>query len=308
MSVPTYDKFIEPILRYLAEHPEGATASAVHEACASRLGLTPEAMAEMLPSGQQLTYKNRAGWAHDRLKRGGLSTSPRRGFWRLTKLGLEFVKSHPGPLSDGQLEDMTTFNTGLKLKNQLPGQAILPPSVTLSDVPSPQLSPDDRLNTALQVLREATARDLLEAIAQGTPTFFETLVLDLLLAMGYGAGRDDLQRVGKPGDGGIDGIISLDRLGFEKVYVQAKRWSNTIGREAVQAFYGALAGQRAQKGVFITTSSFTQNAVDFARSVERIVLIDGNRLSQLMMDYGVGVTHRALKIARIDRDYFEEGS
>lgn len=307
MPVPTYDRFVEPVIRFLDQHPNGANASTVHEACARMLKLTPEDMQEMLPSGLQLTYKNRAGWAHDRLKRMGYSTSPRRGFWKISPAGQDFIKKHAEPFSDELLETLTTSNHTVKLKDLSPGQAPVPVSVGLPDVAPQQLSPDDRLNSALIELREATARDLLEAIGQGSPAFFEALVLDLLLAMGYGAGREDLQRIGKPGDGGIDGIISLDRLGFEKVYVQAKRWTNTISRENVQAFYGALAGQRAQKGVFITTSAFTSHAVDFARSVEKIVLIDGNRLTQLMMEFGVGVTHRVLKIARIDRDYFEEG-
>lgn len=146
----------------------------------------------------------------------------------------------------------------------------------------------------------------METIGQGSPEFFEKLVLDLLHAMGYGASRSDLQHVGRSNDGGIDGIISLDRLGLEKVFVQAKRWQTSIGREAIQAFYGALAGRRANKGVFITTSSYTSQARDFAQSVEKVVLIDGNRLANLLMEFGVGVTHRVVKIPKLDTDYFEE--
>jgi restriction system protein len=124
--------------------------------------------------------------------------------------------------------------------------------------------------------------------------------------MGYGTSRSDVQRVGGSGDGGIDGVISLDRLGLEKVYVQAKRWQSVVGRPEIQGFFGALAGQRANKGVFITTSTFTQQALDFARSVERIVLVDGKRLAQLMIDHEVGVTSRTVRIPRVDSDYFEE--
>lgn len=138
------------------------------------------------------------------------------------------------------------------------------------------------------------------------PAFFETLVLDLLHRMGYGANRADLQRVGGSGDAGIDGIISLDRLGLEKVYVQAKRWQGTVGRPEIQAFYGALAGQRAKKGVFITTSGYTAQALQFAQSVEGIVLVDGVRLAGLMVDHEVGVTARVLKVPKVDVDYFEE--
>jgi restriction system protein len=140
------------------------------------------------------------------------------------------------------------------------------------------------------------------------PTFFETIVLDLLHRMGYGTSRTDLKRVGGTGDGGIDGVISLDRLGLEKVYIQAKRWQQTVGRPEVQAFYGALAGQRANKGVFITTSAYTAHATEFARSVEKIVLVDGERLAELMIDYEVGVTSRTIKVPKIDSDYFDEES
>jgi len=167
-------------------------------------------------------------------------------------------------------------------------------------------SPDDRLESALQELSAAVAEELLETILKNSPEFFETLVLDLLHALGYGTSRKDLERVGRSGDGGIDGIISLDRLGLEKVYVQAKRWQGNVGRPEVQAFYGALAGQRAHKGVFITTSAFTQQAREFANSVERIVLVDGARLTSLMIEHGVGVTHRIVKVPKLDADYLEE--
>jgi restriction system protein len=167
-------------------------------------------------------------------------------------------------------------------------------------------TPDDRLESAITELKEATGEDLLETIGRMSPRFFENLVLDLLHAMGYGASRTDLQHVSRSGDGGIDGIISLDRLGLEKVFVQAKRWQNSVGPEAVQAFYGALEGRRATKGVFIATSSFTPGAIEFARLVEKIVLIDGLRLADLMREYGVGVSHRTVKIPKIHTDYFEE--
>lgn len=167
-------------------------------------------------------------------------------------------------------------------------------------------SPDDRLEAAVAELRAATRRELLEILSQVSPQFFETIVLDVLHKLGYGTSRSDLARVGRSGDGGIDGVISLDRLGLEKVYVQAKRWKNPVGRPDVHAFYGALAGQRANKGVFITTSTFTAQATEFARSVDRLVLVDGNRLAELMIDYEVGVTMRPIRVPKLDTDYFEE--
>jgi restriction system protein len=179
---------------------------------------------------------------------------------------------------------------------------------TLAQAPSAVSSPDDRLGEAVNELRRSVAAELLETLAAVSPSFFETIVLDLLHRMGYGASRADLQRVGGSSDGGIDGIISLDKLGLEKVYVQAKRWQQTVGRPEVQGFYGALAGQRANKGVFITTSGYTAQAIEFARSVERIVLVDGQRLAELMIDNEVGVSARTVKVPKIDSDYFDEES
>ncbi|CTZ99350.1 methylated adenine and cytosine restriction protein [Escherichia coli] len=158
-------------------------------------------------------------------------------------------------------------------------------------------SPDDRLEQAL--------KELLENLLQVSPARFEVIVLDVLHRLGYGGHRDDLQRVGGAGDGGIDGIISLDKLGLEKVYVQAKRWQNTVGRPELQAFYGALAGQKAKRGVFITTSGFTSQARDFAHSVEGMVLVDGERLVHLMIENEVGVSSRLVKVPKLDMDYCE---
>lgn len=172
----------------------------------------------------------------------------------------------------------------------------------------PLASPDDRLGEALAELRTTAAAELLEVLSAVSPSFFETIVLDLLHRLGYGTSRADLQRVGGAGDGGIDGVISLDRLGFERVYIQAKRWQGSVGRPEIQAFYGALAGQRATKGVFITTSSYTPQATEFAKSVEKIVLVDGARLAELMIEQEVGITSRTIRIPKLDSDYFDEES
>lgn len=311
MTIPTYDKFIEPILRFLASNPEGVQARDAHEAAAGALKLTEAQRAERLPSGVQPVYKNRAGWAHDRLKRAGLSTSPRRGFWQLSEKGLDFVRHHPKALTGAELERLSFENINVPLRPKPTDAGALRDAMALDGTTAvlkadPIASPDDRLEQAISELRAAVADELLDTIGRSSPAFFETLVLDLLHAMGYGTSRDDLQRVGGSGDGGIDGIISLDRLGFEKVYVQAKRWQNQVGRPEIQGFYGALAGQRAKKGVFITTSTFSAPAQEFARSVEGIVLVDGARLADMMMEHGVGVTHRTVKIPKLDSDYFEE--
>lgn len=204
------------------------------------------------------------------------------------------------------LEGLLTEYNDVRLRPSVEGQ-----STELATNPSTvsqpaTISPDDRLEQALKELREGVATELLELLLQVSPAYFETIVLDLLHKLGYGTGRTDLLRVGRSGDGGIDGVISLDRLGLEKVYVQAKRWQSSVGRPEVQGFYGALAGQRANRGVFITTSAFTQQAIEFAGSVERIVLVDGAKLADLMIEHEVGVASRAVRIPKIDSDYFEE--
>lgn len=307
MTVPTYDQFIEPVLRYLVQHSDGAPARQAHEAAADALRLTEEDRQQPLPSGAQLIYKNRAGWAHDRLKRAGLSGSPRRGIWKATPEGLRFVSEHPGPFTAELAQQLAMGYLDVKLRPSNGPAPVQPPLSTAAPLHcEPVASPDDRLGQALLELRQSAESELLELLANVSPAFFETIVLDLLHRMGYGANRADLQRVGGSGDAGIDGIISLDRLGLEKVYVQAKRWQACVGRPDLQAFYGALAGQKAKKGVFITTSTYSSQAVDFARSVEGIVLIDGARLAGLMIDHEVGITSRTVRIPKIDSDYFED--
>jgi len=307
MSVPTYDRFIEPLLRILVAHPDGVLAKSAHEEAANRLQLTASDRELLLPSGTQPMYKNRAGWAHDRLKRAGLSSSPRRGFWKPTSEGIAFAHAHPDPFTPEMAEKLAMGFVGVKLKPSADGN-----SVTAVALPSeigmavPVATPDDRLGQALAELRQAASSELLELLAAVSPSFFETIVLELLHRMGYGANRSDIQKVGGSGDEGIDGIISLDRLGLEKVYVQAKRWQSSVGRPELQAFYGALAGQKAKKGVFITTSGYTAQALQFVKSVEGIVLVDGVRLAELMIDHEVGVSARAVKIPKIDADYFDE--
>lgn len=226
VATPTYDRFIEPILRYLARFPDGAPAPVVHEAAAETLGLSPADRAETIPSGQQM-YKNRAGWAHDRLKRAGLSSSPRRGHWQLTGEGQAFARENPGPLS-------AEVVWALAHKNEVTSGP--------TQVSAVSSSPDDRLEEALKEIRESVATDLLERLLAVSPAYFEVVVLDVLHRLGYGTSREDLQRVGGVGDGGIDGVISLDRLGFEKVYVRPSagraRWDARTSRHSTERWRG----------------------------------------------------------------------
>lgn len=307
MTIPTYDQFIEPVLRFLVQHPDGIAAKQAHDAAASALGLTDEERQQLLSSGTQKTYKNRAGWAHDRLKRAGLSSTPRHGFWKPTAEGIAFAAENTAPFSGELAAKLAVGFINVKLKPASGNSSR--PLVKLSQPGMPLgafASPDDQLSQAVAELKQLAASELLEVLANVSPSFFETIVLELLHRMGYGANRSDLQQVGGSGDAGIDGIISLDRLGLEKVYVQAKRWQQVIGRPELQAFYGALAGQKAKKGVFITTSYYSAQAQDFVKSVDGIVLIDGARLAELMIECEVGIQVQTVKIPKVDRDFFDE--
>jgi len=313
MPVPTFDQFVVHLLRYLASHPGGVPTSEAHEAVADALNLTKEDRAERVASGVQPVYKNRNGWAHDRLKRAGYSTSLRTGVWKITEEGLKFSAAHPDGIPEADLERIIYVDRASRLRSradvgsfQVTATGTVTPSGEIAS--SPISSPEERIESAVAELRESVGRDLLENIGRAPPEFFEHLVLDLLHAMGYGTSRDDLQRVGGSGDGGIDGVISLDKLGLEKVYIQAKRWKNSVGSPEIQGFMGALQLQGASKGVFITTSSFTKEAVNAAGKARgSFVLVDGARLANLMIDYGVGVSHKAHKVPKVDNDYFDEG-
>jgi restriction system protein len=319
MAIPTFDAFIAPLLQVLIRDPDGLSAREAQEAVADLARLSQAERLELLPSGAQAVFRNRIGWAHDRLKRAGYSHSLRRGFWQLTAEGRTFATTFGAGLPEEERvrlafppEDSRVRRTAGAGGDAPDWEPLLPQSsgsTMASAGPSAMTagglaSPDDRLEQALAELNEAAARELLELVRGVDPSFFETIVLDLLHRMGYGTSRADLQRVGGSGDGGIDGVISLDRLGFEKVYVQAKRWQQSVGRPEVQAFYGALAGQRARKGVFLTTSTFTAQAQAFAASVESVVLVDGPRLVALMIAHEVGISHRTIHIPRVDADYF----
>jgi restriction system protein len=306
-ELPTFDQFIEPLFRFLAEQAEPVRVSVVHEALSSRMGLSSEQQTILLPSRGQPVYKNRIGWAHDRLKREGLSDSPRRGYWQLTDEGRAFHRQYPKEIPRDRLAQIAFRPSRYRL-----GEDAVDP---LSDeegspIENDARTPEERAREAFAEIRARVRQELLDTIREMSPTFFERLVLDLLHAMGYGGTREDLQETPASGDGGIDGIISLDRLGLEKVYIQAKRYAedHVVGRPAVQGFFGALAGRRANKGVFITTSSFSREARDFAaQASDGIVLVSGTRLADLMIDHGVGVARKeTFVMVDIDNDYFDE--
>jgi restriction system protein len=308
-GIPTYSQFIEPVLQALAKRGEPGRARDVVEEVADLVGLTEEQRAARLPSGTQYVYRNRIGWAQDSTKRAGFTDSPAHGVWRLTPEGTAFLSGYPNGIPQDEIHRIANANRRTPMKKLLGEEP--DEGDTVSDTTDPDSeSPEERIESAIQELNASVAQELLELIRQAPPAFFERLVLEVLHAMGYGATRAALQQVGGAGDGGIDGIISLDRLGLEKVYVQAKRYrdGNVVGRPDVQAFFGALAGRRANKGVFITASAFTREALEFAAHVsDSIVLVDGLRFAKLMIEHGVGVSHKVIKVPKVDSDYFEEG-
>jgi len=306
LDLPTYDQFLEPLLRFLASKPEGVATKEVHETLAAQVGLSVEAKGVLLPSRSQPVYKNRIGWAHDRLKRAGLSTSPRRGVWCITDKGRAYINEHAKPWAPEQVEALAKVEADSKVP-QANGEVADEPRLEAPDRLARSESPEETIGAALAEIRASVAHDLLEAIARSTPEEFERLVLDVLHAMGYGTTREALQHVGGSGDGGIDGIISLDRLGLEKVYVQAKKWQGQVGSPQVQTFMGALQLQGANKGVLIAAGPISRPACETAKLAKgSVVLIDGARLAQLMIDHGVGVSHKELKVPHVDLDYFED--
>jgi restriction system protein len=303
MAIPTYDQFVGPLLQYLSQQKEPVRAKQAYEGVANLVELTSEQKAQMLPSKIQAVYVNRIGWAHDALKRSLLSGSPRRGYWFLTDKGRELADKNPNGLSPEECNRIGNASRKTPLRLITSGE-----SQQEESEPDPtSQSPEEQIESGLKALRQSVAQDILEVIGNSTPEFFERLVLDLLHAMGYGESPEALQHTGKSGDGGIDGIISLDRLGLQKVYVQTKKWKGAVGSPEIQGFMGALQLQGADRGVLITSGSISRPAIQAAGHAKgSVVLVDGPRLANLMIEHGVGVGTKPLKIPEIDGDYFEE--
>lgn len=305
MSIPSYYDFIPPLLIVLARSPEGLRSGEAADRVADVLGLEEEAREQRVPSGKQPVYRNRSGWAHDRLKRDGLSHCPQRGHWQLTPAGIALAKKYPEGIPEAEkirLHELGRFGDGGKPLGSSGMEQALPTAAEKTALETPE----EAIARGLEEIRRSVAEDLLDILKDMNPYGFEDLVLDLLHHMGYGTSKSDLQRTRSSQDEGIDGIISLDGLGLEKVYVQAKRWKSMVGRPEIQAFFGALAGKRAKKGVFITTSGYSREATQYASDVsDSIVLVDGDQLARYMIDFEVGVSSEVRRIPSIDTDYFE---
>jgi restriction system protein len=291
-----------PLLQFASDEQDHKVTEAV-EALSDLFGLTPSERTALLPSGGQQIFHNRIGWARSYMKKAGLLDSPKRGLFRITERGLSVIAQKPDRIDVKFLEQFPEF-IAFRESGKNDGSYSSPNNVSPAEI-----TPEETLELAYQNLRKEIAQEVLSRILSCSPTFFEHLVVELLVKMGYGGSRADAgERIGQSGDGSIDGIIKEDKLGLDVIYIQAKRWQGTVGRPEIQKFVGALQGQRARKGVFITTSSFTSDAIDYAGKIDtKVVLIDGKMLSGLMIDFDVGVSASATYvIKKIDSDYFEE--
>jgi len=305
LAIPKYFEFMKPLLDLLSENKEYSRKE-IYGALAKRFELTDEEMKEWLPSGNQLIYKNRIGWAITYLKKAGLLESPKRSVYKITAQGIEAFRNGPEIIDSKYLQKFEGFQ-------EFQGNEVKKGSDdNLTNIVSNEESPQDQLEDAYQTILSALMDDVLNEVMNQSPDFFEKLVVDLLVSMGYGGRKiENGQVLGKSGDGGIDGVIKEDKLGFEKIYIQAKRWdvNSTVGRPEIQRFVGALSGNGAQKGAFITTAKFSKEAREYAgiQYAYKIALIDGENLAKLMIENNIGVSVvDTYVIKQIDTDYFNQ--
>jgi restriction system protein len=302
MAIPDYQTVMLPLLDFASDQKEHSIREAI-EKLAEQFNLREAERKELLPSGRQATFDNRVAWARTYMKKAGLVESTRRGHFKITSRGLEALKKKPQAINVKFLQQYPEF-VEFRSQSSVQGEELGGPE------PQPtEETPIEVIEAAYQTIRSGLASELLEQVMGCSPNFFERLVVDLLVKMGYGGTRKDAgQAVGKSGDEGIDGIINEDRLGLEVVYIQAKRWKDTVGRPEIQKFVGALQGQNARKGIFITTSSFSSAAIEYVKALQnKVVLIDGEMLASLMIDNSVGVSLvEAYEVKRVDSDYFSE--
>lgn len=306
MAIPDFQTCMLPFLRFLSDGKERSLRDA-EGSLAEHFKLSDVERAELLPSGQQGIFKNRIGWAKSYLKKACLIETPKRGVFKITDRGVKILATNPGRIDIKFLEQFPEFVEFRDASKNAADNKL--DSGSAEPTPIVAVTPEEAIESAYQGLRDQLAQELLSVVLTCSPTFFEQLVVDLLVKMGYGGSRRDAgERIGQSGDGGIDGIIKEDRLGLDAIFIQAKRWQGSVGRPEIQKFVGALQGQRARKGVFITTSTYTADAIDYASRIDtKVILIDGKALSNLMIDFDVGVSASATYVVkRIDSDYFEE--
>jgi restriction system protein len=311
MPIPDYQALMLPLLQALTDGKEHAL-QAVREEVAAKLKLSEENRQELLPSGKQAVYDNRLGWAKTFMDKAGLMRSVKRGVYQLTDRGRSVLASKPSHLDVEFLEQFPEFKEFYKRRaDPAPVEGQEQPRSLARTLRAPEaLDPLEALDAAYQQLRRKVEDELLQSVKEASFRFFERLVVELLVKMGYGGSLKDAGKaIGRSGDDGLDGVIKEDHLGLDAIYVQAKRWQDTtVGRPEVQAFAGSLEGVRGRKGVFITTSQFSSEAREYVSRIEKkIVLIDGPQLASLMTDFGIGVTQvNTYEVKRVDTDFFSE--
>lgn len=305
MPIPQYQTYMRPVLKALADGNEHHVRQ-ITEAVCNDFNFTDE-QRNLKPASGKSTYVNgRIGWAKTYLVQAGLITQPRRAYCLISERGLQAFNSNED-IDNNYLKQFPEF---LDFQQRSNKNNELPEKVELKDDAADNQTPHERLENTVNIINNTLANDLLQSILNASPQFFENLVVDLMLAMGYGGSRKDAgQATQYTQDGGIDGVIKDDKLGLEMIYLQAKRYTDTtVGRPEIQAFAGALDMHRAKKGVFITTSNFSKEALQFTSLIEkRIVLINGEQLTELMLEHNLGVsTKQVFEIKALDSDYFSE--
>ncbi|PKM42763.1 MAG: restriction endonuclease [Gammaproteobacteria bacterium HGW-Gammaproteobacteria-1] len=303
MPIPDYQTLMRPLLARLADGSVHALSDLLQELIAE-FGLSPEEIKEKLPSGRQTVISNRVGWAKTYLDKAGLLQTPKRAHYQITDRGLKALEECPNEISNQYLRKFEEFQqfTSLHTENE---------SRDHEQVGESDTTPDEQIAAAFQALNRSLADELLDAVRTASATFFEQVVVDLMLAMGYGGSRKEAgQATQATNDDGIDGIIKEDRLGLDTIYLQAKRWQNTVHRPEIDKFIGSLTRNRARKGVFITTSEFSPGAREAVQNLDmKVVLIDGRQLADLMIEHNLGVTRKeTYEVKQLDGDYFSEES
>lgn len=309
MPIPEFNEIKAPALQFFADGNHHKV-SEIYQVLAKHFNLTEAEQNEILPSGTQRRWHNRANWACYDLFRAGLLDRPKRGLYIITEAGRKVAEQKPKLIDREFLMQFPQFvqfaqATGTKKASSGDGQS----SDQTNDSLAKSKTPEEMIGAAYQMLHSALKKEVLDLVKKMDPFKFEQLVLDLLVAMGYGGSREEAAQVTKASnDEGIDGVINEDRLGLDVIYLQAKRWQQTVGRKEIQSFVGALAGQQAHKGVFITTSDFADTAVAYAKKVpQKVILIDGDRLADLMIQHSIGVSKsHAYEVKHVDSDYFDQ--
>ncbi|MFC1900197.1 restriction endonuclease [Chloroflexota bacterium] len=301
MAIPSYQELMLPLLKLAGDKKEHALWQAI-DILAKQYNLTDKERHQLLSSGKQAVFTNRVGWARTYMKKAGLIEYPRRGFFCITDRGLNVLQQNLSELNVGLLYKFKEFR---EFKTSLSGVPVKDSDLTEIS----RQTPEEVLENAYQNLRDDLSKDLIIQIKSSTPNQFENIVVDLIVKMGYGGSKKDAgEAIGKSGDEGIDGIIKEDILGLDIIYIQAKKWDSNVSRPEIQKFAGALQGKHAKKGIFITTSDFSNEAYNYVSNIDvKIILINGTQLTQLMIDHNIGVSLNSVyETKRIDLDYFTE--